>query len=219
MSIVVTPIPRLIDLAAPAFTLGTANAAGAAATAVASDATLLAFDTTVPSSIAYSASAAAGTAVVAGRRDHTHGMVAGPSGIYCRAYDDSATSCANNTIVVVGLNSERSDTDNMHDNTTNNSRITINTAGFYVCGASVSWASNTTGKREMWLMVNGSYLIGGIKISNPVTGGTEAATSSGHYFDEGDYIELKVRQGSGGSLNINSAAQESPELWATKTVG
>jgi hypothetical protein len=79
MSIVVTPIPRLIDLAAPAFTLGTANAAGSAATAVASDSTLLAFDTTVPTTIAYSASAAVGSAVVTSRRDHTHGMAAGTS--------------------------------------------------------------------------------------------------------------------------------------------
>ena len=65
MSINVTPIPRLIDLAVPAFTLGTANSAGAAPTAVSSNSTLLAFDTTVPTTIAYSASAAAGSATVA----------------------------------------------------------------------------------------------------------------------------------------------------------
>jgi len=69
MSIVVTPIPRLIDLAAPAFTLGTANAAGSAETAVASDSTLLAFDTTLP---AATGTAAVGTATVAPRRDHVH---------------------------------------------------------------------------------------------------------------------------------------------------
>ena len=55
MTINVTPIPRLIDLAAPAFTLGTANAAGSALTAVASDATLLAFDTTDPEPVAAAA--------------------------------------------------------------------------------------------------------------------------------------------------------------------
>ena len=70
MSINVTPIPRLIDLAAPAFTLGTANAAGTAVTAVASDATLLAFDTTDPAAVA--ASAAVGSATVTARRDHVH---------------------------------------------------------------------------------------------------------------------------------------------------
>jgi len=70
MSISVTPIPRLIDLAAPAFTLGTANAAGTAATAVASDATLLAFDAVAPANVA--ASAVVGSATVSSRRDHVH---------------------------------------------------------------------------------------------------------------------------------------------------
>jgi hypothetical protein len=76
MSISVTPIPRLIDLAAPAFTLGTANTAGSAATAISSNSTILTFDATVPTTIAYGASAAAGSATVATRRDHTHGMAA-----------------------------------------------------------------------------------------------------------------------------------------------
>jgi hypothetical protein len=219
MSIVVTPIPRLIDLAAPAFTLGTANAAGAAATAVSSNSTLLAFDAVVPTTIGYSASPNAGTAVVASRGDHTHGMVAGPSGIYCRAYNLSSISIANNTVVVVSLNRERADTDSMHDNTTNNSRLTINTAGFYVGGASVAWGSSTTGKREMWIIVNGSVLICGMEIPAPATGGVNVTIPFGHYFAEDDYIEFQVRQASGGSLDLDANPQEGPELWATKTVG
>jgi len=79
MSIVVTPIPRLIDLAAPSFTLGTANAAGSAVTAVASDSTLLAFDTTLPDAITYSQSGATGSATVVSRRDHAHAMAAEPA--------------------------------------------------------------------------------------------------------------------------------------------
>jgi hypothetical protein len=79
MSIQVTPIPRLIDLAAPAFTLGTANAAGSAETAVASNSTLLAFDTTLPDAITFSQSGATGSAVVSARRDHAHAMAAEPT--------------------------------------------------------------------------------------------------------------------------------------------
>jgi len=70
MSIVVTPIPRLIDLAAPSFTLGTANAAGSAVTAVASDSTLLAFDAVDPAAVA--AASVVGSATVSARRDHVH---------------------------------------------------------------------------------------------------------------------------------------------------
>lgn len=62
--------------AAPALTLGTANAAGSASTAVRTDATLLAFDATAPTTSAVGDAAAAGTATVAARRDHTHGREA-----------------------------------------------------------------------------------------------------------------------------------------------
>jgi len=72
MSIQVTPIPRLTVLTAPAFTLGTANAAGSATSSVASDSTLLAFDTTLPDTIIFGQSGAVGGATVASRRDHAH---------------------------------------------------------------------------------------------------------------------------------------------------
>ena len=60
----------------PSITLGTAAAAGSAATFVKTDATLLAFDATVPSTQAYGDSAATGSATVAARRDHKHAMPA-----------------------------------------------------------------------------------------------------------------------------------------------
>lgn len=69
MSIVVTPIPRLTAFAAPALTLGTANAAGVADTTIATDSTLLVFDTTLPAAVG---TAATGSAVVTARRDHVH---------------------------------------------------------------------------------------------------------------------------------------------------
>lgn len=76
MPINVTPIPRIIDLAVPAFTLGTSNAAGSAETAVSSNSTLLAFDATLPDAITFGQSGAAGSATVTARRDHAHAMQA-----------------------------------------------------------------------------------------------------------------------------------------------
>jgi len=98
MSIVVTPIPRLIDLAAPSFTLGTANAAGSAETAVASDSTLLAFDTTVPTTIAYSASAAAGSGTTASYRNHTHGMAASTPSVVEAIFFTRTAAAASGTV-------------------------------------------------------------------------------------------------------------------------
>jgi len=70
MAINVTPIPKLAGFAAPGFTLGTANTAGSATTAVASNSTLQAFDAVDPAAVA--ATAAVGTATVTARRDHVH---------------------------------------------------------------------------------------------------------------------------------------------------
>jgi len=69
MPIHVTPIPRLTAFAAPALTLGTANAAGSAETTLSTNSTLLAFDTTLPAPVG---TAATGSAVVTARRDHVH---------------------------------------------------------------------------------------------------------------------------------------------------
>ena len=79
MGISVTPIPRLTTLTTPAFTLGTANAAGDALTAVASNSTLLTYDTTVPTTVGSSDTAATGSATVSARRDHVHGSAAFPT--------------------------------------------------------------------------------------------------------------------------------------------
>ena len=66
----------LTGFATPAIVLGTAAAPGSATTAVRSDATIVAFDATVPVTQALGDSAATGSATVAPRRDHKHGMPA-----------------------------------------------------------------------------------------------------------------------------------------------
>ena len=63
-----------VAYAAPALTLGTANSAGVANSAVRTDATILAFDATTPANIG---TAAVGAATVAARRDHVHATGAG----------------------------------------------------------------------------------------------------------------------------------------------
>lgn len=61
----------------PALTFGTANSAGSASSAVRTDATLAIFDTTAPVTQAFADVAAVGSAGVAARRDHKHGMPSG----------------------------------------------------------------------------------------------------------------------------------------------
>lgn len=63
------------SFATPAIVLGTAAAAGAAATIIRSDATIVAFDATVPADIpGPGVASAAGSVAKAARRDHTHAL-------------------------------------------------------------------------------------------------------------------------------------------------
>jgi hypothetical protein len=101
-----------VAYAVPALTLGTANAAGAASSAVRTDATILAFDATDPSTQAFGDAAAVGAATVAPRRDHKHAMPAAPSAAsvgaiastIVNAKGDLISATADNTpsIVTVG---------------------------------------------------------------------------------------------------------------------
>ena len=63
----------------PAVVLSTTAAAGVAATALATDAQIIAFDATVPTDVA--AAAATGSAIVTARRDHSHGGLGLPLGL------------------------------------------------------------------------------------------------------------------------------------------
>lgn len=63
----------------PSLTLGTSNAAGSTGTYVDAGSTIAAFDATAPSTEAFGSAAATGSATVAARRDHVHGMMSDPT--------------------------------------------------------------------------------------------------------------------------------------------
>lgn len=65
-----------VTFGTPAIVLGTAAASGSIAEAIRRDSTIIAFDATVPTTIAAGATAATGSAAIAARRDHTHGAPA-----------------------------------------------------------------------------------------------------------------------------------------------
>ena len=70
--IVTGDIVGALPFAVPALTLGTANAAGVADTIIRTDATILAFDVTLPEAIVAGGAGAVGVATVTARRDHVY---------------------------------------------------------------------------------------------------------------------------------------------------
>ena len=208
MAIHVTPIPRLTVLTAPAFTLGTANAAGAALTAVASNSTLLVYDTAVPTTIAASGdTAATGSAVVSARRDHQHGSTAFTTDISVKVYADAAQEIANDTTTTLTFNQEAFKTvAGMHSNSTNNERLISPSDGKYLVLGQVEWQDSTSGSRWMQIVDQAGTTIttvgcATVTATSFTMGQTIAALVD---IDEDDWVKLIVRQNSGGALDTGT---------------
>lgn len=134
----------------------------------------------------------------------------------CRVYHNAAQSYANTaTAVASAFNTERYDTDTMHDNVTNNSRITIKTAGLFLVEGTGAFAINATGGRFIGVKLNGTtFLAAAVHPGNASLGG-HMTVSTIYKFAVNDYIELTFAQNSGGALNLDAAAAYSPEFAAT----
>ncbi len=122
-----------------------------------------------------------------------------------QAYHSVVQSVVNDTETTVALNSELYDTDSMHDNTTNNSRLTFTTAGFYEVVFNGVWNKHATGDRIARIRKNGTdYLEHEAKR----TGGSDLLVghclSIQEAFAAADYVEARVRQTSGSNLLLLS---------------
>jgi hypothetical protein len=136
-----------------------------------------------------------------------------------RVYASASFAVANNALTAVPFDSERYDTDTIHDTVTNNTRLTCKTAGVYSVGSSVWFVSTTVGYRDVQLVVNGATVIG--RDVRPTSSGTEPAviTVAGvqWQFAVNDYVEVKVQHTSGSSLSVfGPAGSIGPEFWMTR---
>jgi len=134
-----------------------------------------------------------------------------------RVYHSVAQSIANNTLTALAFDSERFDTDSIHDVTTNNTRLTCNTAGKYFISGNISFAGNDTGYRYVNITLNGTTKIA-IKQCVAVAGGYSTIVTIGTVYElaANDYVELCVLQNSGGALDIEFIGNYSPEFMMVK---
>lgn len=120
----------------------------------------------------------------------------------------AAQSISNGTETVFAFDTEEFDTDNMHDNTTNNNRITIVTAGLYQAGLLVNWVAATGVQRQIALRKNGVSQVFDIEPVVSGSVGVYTRVQSPFEMAVGDYFDATGVQDSGGSLNAN------PIMWA-----
>jgi hypothetical protein len=121
----------------------------------------------------------------------------------CRLTKSADQTISNATFTAISFNGEDFDTDAFHDNSTNNSRITIPSGkgGKYLFTVSGYFADNATGTRTTALYKNGSLLSKARCIWRREGLGISAVLS----LVATDYIELFVYQDSGGNLDVNDA--------------
>ena len=130
-------------------------------------------------------------------------------------YNNVNQSAANATLTILSFNSERFDTDNIHDAVTNNSRLTCQTSGVYAISASIAWAANVTGVREMGIYLNGAK-ISSYKLPAASSGATEMNISALHQLNVGDYVQVYGYQTSGAALDVQYVSPQSPEFAMVK---
>jgi len=140
-----------------------------------------------------------------------------PPLIGCRLRNSADEATVNNTLEYLDFDTESYDTDGMHEGVTNPSRITIKTAGVYAFGAVVKWEANATGQRLVLLYMNRTTLIDvDERDATPNGRPSYLRIASTREFAVTDYIEVRVRQTSGGDLNVESASDYAPVFWAYK---
>lgn len=129
-----------------------------------------------------------------------------------RVYNNANISINNDTATALTFNSERYDTDSIHSTSSNTGRLTCVTAGKYHASCSIRFAAHATGSREVYIRLNGSTAIADFRI--PTTSGGVPIIAFGTDYDLAvdDYLEVMVRQNSGGSLNVDAASNYSPEF-------
>lgn len=132
--------------------------------------------------------------------------------IWARVYHNAAQSIPDAATTALNFNSERFDTDVIHDTSTNNERLTCKTAGVYLISASVGFVSNATGFRALILRLNGTTFIA-LDERPTVNGNALRLTITTVYqLAVNDYVEALAYQTSGGALNTDQGGNYSPEF-------
>lgn len=125
-----------------------------------------------------------------------------------QVHTSANVSIPDSTSTAVAFNTEDYDTSTIHDNVTNNTRLTVPSGVTKIrLSAGVKWANNATGRRSIVLNKNGAAFQGqgamtvdaGASINHElnVTTGVIAVSAA-------DYFEVIAFQDSGGALNVLS---------------
>lgn len=128
--------------------------------------------------------------------------IAGASGtdsVSAKAFFTPDQSIPDNSNTVIAFNSEQFDTDNIHDDVVNNSRLTAQTAGRYIVQGQISWDTSDAGIRDIFIRQNGVT-----DVAHATSQTTWMQVDALLDLQVGDYVELLVFQNSGAAVDVLS---------------
>ena len=130
-----------------------------------------------------------------------------------RVTRSAAKSINDSSDTAIDFDQQRFMTDAIHSVSSNNTRLTVPYTGRYYIGASIEWAANATGVRRMLIKLNGSTIIAGLLTDGSAADNGFMTISTFFALSKSNYVELYVRQDSGGALNVNASGNNTPEFY------
>ena len=119
-----------------------------------------------------------------------------------KVYHDTSQKIPHNSTTTLVFNSEYYDNDDIHDTSTNNSRLTCKTAGLYGIFACWKMTDSATGDRIINIVKNGTKAL----VRKRVRAASGGTTILPIYTEEpmavDDYVEVTAYQDSGGNENV-----------------
>ena len=133
----------------------------------------------------------------------------GATDVSCRVIQNPVTSITSSW-VSIAFQTEEFDTSTMHDNSTNNTRITIPSTGKYMVGG--GWFGSTNAVTGVRIRLNGTTIISASVDGNGGTSLEYNSIATFYSFTASDYIEL---QGYSGTTQ-NTSGDNQTYFWAYK---
>ena len=140
--------------------------------------------------------------------------VSGVQDIGCRVYNSSDQAISNNTWTDITFDSERYDTDTIHDTSSNTERLTCKTAGKYIItGNFVFEASAAGADRSIGIFLNNTTYIA-TSCATPLHATLKARGDicTIYNLSVDDFVTLRVQHNAGSDLNIDTGGNFSPEF-------
>jgi hypothetical protein len=117
------------------------------------------------------------------------------------------------TANVIPFNTEAFDQSGMHRTDVDPSRLTVTTPGVYLITTNITWAPHlATEATEVNLRKNGTTNIARVVQMGGGANTSDQSVTAIESLAAGDYIEVTVRQNSGGALNVLVAEGFSPQF-------